>query len=313
MQGEMMRDALLSDLSLLSYQIRSTVDARLTPPKNCTSYATVGVQDDPWQMWRDEMQQADAVWIIAPETDGYLERMTTIALQYNKVIIGCGLRAVQTFGHKYGSYQLLKTSGLDTVPTYQFSDWLSVDDKTMTENRWLAKPNDGAGCEETVCFASANSLQQWIMQNNKQETHIIQPFIEGVPASIACVVHQGKATVLSCNQQLVTIEMNGLHYQGCIVNGLQEHWAEFGGLANQVASLLSDIEGYIGIDLIVGKNNQLTVVEVNPRLTTSYIVLHEATAYNPAELIMNTLTQAHFVWPNIERNIVKLNVMQCHD
>lgn len=313
MQGERMRDALLNDLSLLGYRIRSTVDTRLTAPPSCASCSVVNAQDDPWQTWRDEVQKADAVWLIAPETDGYLEKMTAVALQYKKFIIGCDLRTVTLFSNKYKSYQLLQAEGVNTVTTYQVSDWLAKDDRALGEQPWLAKPNDGAGCEETVCFANAVSLRQWITQHSKQETHIIQPFLEGTAASIACVMHQGKAMLLSCNQQLVTLKKNSLHYEGCVVNGLKEYWTEFSLLANKLASLLPGITGYVGIDLIVGKDNQLTVVEINPRLTTSYIALHEATAYNPAELIMNQLTKTHFAWPNLERNVVKLDMEQHHD
>lgn len=312
-QGELMRDALLSDLSLLGYRVRTTVDARLISPLHCESCRIVNAQDDPWQIWADEMQQADAVWVIAPETDGYLQRMTTLASTYHKTIIGSGLAAVKAFTSKHHTYQLLQQSAIKTVPTYLYERWAGRDWPKEQSTHWLAKPNDGAGCAETVCFADAEGLRHWIIQNNKQKTHIIQPFLEGVSASIACVVHQGKAQLLSCNEQLIVIDHNGLRYEGCIVNGMCEHWEAFENLANKIAPLLPDIAGYVGIDLIVSDaGKQLTVVEVNPRLTTSYIALGEAIKANPAALIMQSYTEENAIWPNIEKNVVSLKMRQSH-
>ena len=310
-QGELMRDALLLDLSLLDYQVHTAVDARLTSPTHCESCHVVNAQDNPWQVWAYEMQQADAVWIIAPETEGYLQRMTTIASKYHKTIIGSGLAAVKVFSSKHSTYQLLQQSTITTIPTYLFDSWSSSEWSKHQSKLWLAKPNDGAGCEETVCFADAKDLRCWIIQNNKQASHIIQPFIPGTSASITCVVHQGKARLLSCNEQLVAMDDNVLRHEGCIVNGMRKHWEGFEALANKVALLLPDIAGYIGIDLIVSAaGNQFTVVEVNPRLTTSYIALNEATGVNPASLIMQPYTEEETTWPSIGKNVVKLVMRQ---
>ncbi len=303
-----MRDALLKDLSSLDYQVQTTVDARLTPPIGCRVCREINTQDDVWQVWEEEIQRSEAVWLIAPETDGYLERMTGLAVKHNKKVIGCGLTAIKAFSSKLNTYQLLTQSNITTLPTYSLIDW-----PKSKGAQWLAKPDDGAGCEETVCFKKAEDLERWLLLNGRHKTHIIQPFIIGDAASISCVMHQGKAQVLSCNAQLIIVENNVLSYLGCIVNGMRQHWLAFEAVANKIARLLPGITGYIGIDLIVSDcGKQLTVVEVNPRLTTSYVALKEATGHNPAELIMHTCTKENYVWPTITQNEVRLTLSQYH-
>lgn len=306
-QGQLMRDALLQDLSFLPYQIVTTVDIRLVPPVDCDTYQLVSEKDDVWQVWDDAFQAVDAVWLIAPETDGYLERMTALALQHNKIIIGCGIAAVTVCRSKLSCYQLLKQAGITTVDTYLFTEWPKT-----THVQWIAKPEDGAGCEETVYFDTVEALERWMLQPSRLETHVIQPYIKGEAASVSCVMYKGKANVLSCNKQLINIDNNSLVYCGCVINGMRQHWEAFEMLANKIAQLLPDLTGYVGIDIIVNDTKHITVVEVNPRLTTSYVALQEATGHNPAELIMRTLTQENFTWPVIMQKEVRLEVSQHH-
>ena len=119
-------------------------------------------------------------------------------------------------------------------------------------------------------------------------------------------MNKGAAYLLSCNKQLIEKENNELSYKGCLVNGMQQYWTVFAALTNQVAQLLPDLTGYVGIDVIVGDagGGEVVIVEINPRLTTSYMALKEATGYNPAELLMKTLTQPDYEWPTIQRNEV---------
>ena len=304
-----MRDALLQDLSLLPYQIVTTVDVRLTPPVDYDTCHIVSAKMDVWQVWDDAFREADAVWLIAPETDGYLERMTALALKHEKIIIGCGSTSVSACSSKLACYQLIKQAGIATVDTFSFAEWPKT-----TNVQWLVKPDKGAGCEETVCFDAVDDLTHWMLQSNRLETHVIQPYIKGEAASISCVMHKGKANVLSCNKQLIDIESNVLIYKGCVVNGMRQYWEAFEMIANKIAQLLPDLAAYVGIDIIVSHADaeQVTVVEINPRLTTSYVALQEATGYNPAELILQSLTQENFSWPAIMKKEVLLEMSQHH-
>ena len=120
-------------------------------------------------------------------------------------------------------------------------------------------------------------------------------------------MRRGKAHLLSCNTQNIDINNQILSYTGGIINGMRDYWPQFEFLANKIAQLLPDLAGYVGIDVIVD-DDEIIVVEINPRLTTSYIALHESIGVNPAELIINTLIKPDFTWPSLQRNLVSLHV-----
>ena len=321
-----MRDALLQDLSELPYEIMTTFDVRLTPPTLCTACVAVNKNDDVWQIWQTKMQAADAVWVIAPETGGMLKKLTQMAeksklneLQpqglspqnipakagYSSVkgplVLGCGLASIEITSKKMATYLALEAAGIASIPTYTFENW------PKSHWIWLAKPNDGAGCSDTACFNNPDDLENWIEDNHKQMTHVIQAFQPGDAASISCVMQRGKAHLLSCNSQTIEINNQMLSYTGGVVNGMRDYWPQFEFIANKIAQALPSLAGYVGIDVIVD-DDEIIVVEINPRLTTSYIGLRESIVANPAELIINTLTQPDFVWPTLQRNLVSLEV-----
>ena len=300
-EGALMRDALLQDLSHLPYKIYTTVDARLKPPRNVEKCIVVQPDANIWQVWEAQIKLVDAVWIIAPETDGLLQYLTQLAVRYGKRILGCGLVSVKVTSEKLTTCLALQKAGISTIPTHTYDDW------KKTDITWLAKPNDGAGCGDTVCFDNSDELQDWFAQNGRRHTHVIQAYQEGTPASISCVMHQGKAEVLSCNTQLVSVENKALAFKGCVVNGMKAHWQQFQTIAQKVAQAMPDLAGYVGIDVIV-TSREICVVEINPRLTTSYAGLHKATGVNLAELIINTLTVPDYVWPKLKKNKATIHV-----
>ncbi|MEE9396862.1 MAG: ATP-grasp domain-containing protein, partial [Methylococcales bacterium] len=56
-------------------------------------------------------------------------------------------------------------------------------------------------------------------------------------------------------------------------------------LANGVAATFPGLWGYVGVDFLFA-DNQLLVLEVNPRLTTSYAGLSQTIGYNPARKVL---------------------------
>ena len=300
-EAAMMRDALLNDLAKLDYHITITLDSRLSPPENCDDCVLVDYTDDIWTIWEAQIQLADAVWIIAPETNGYLKKLTNLVAKHKVIALGCGTKAIEIFSSKLATFLICERSGIHTISTYTFDNMLVLNSKC------LAKPDDGAGCDDILCFENSTELSNWIMQNNKQQSHVIQPYIDGVCSSISCVMLSGTAFVLSCNKQLVTSINNQLGFNGLTLNAMQDYWVAFDVLAQQVAQLMPDLQGFVGIDVIV-QNQKVLLVEVNPRLTTAYVGLRQATGLNVAELVIKALTNTPFTWPTIERNVVDIYV-----
>ncbi len=302
-----MRDALLQDLSKLSYEISTTYDVRVAPPALCVTCVAINKNDDVWPIWQAQMQAADAVWLIAPETDGILKKLTKMAenIQSNGLqsllILGCRLASIEVASTKMDTYLALKAADIPSIPTYTMENW------PKNHQAWLAKPNDGVGCSDTAYFNNPDDLEDWIEANHKQLTHVLQPFQPGAAASISCVMQHGTAQLLSCNSQHIEINNHMLSYTGGVINGMRAYWAQFEYIANKIAQALPGLAGYVGIDVIVD-GDKVIVVEINPRLTTTYAGMRESIGANPAELIINTLTQPDFVWPALQKNLVSIDV-----
>jgi predicted ATP-grasp superfamily ATP-dependent carboligase len=57
-------------------------------------------------------------------------------------------------------------------------------------------------------------------------------------------------------------------------------------VAKRVVESYSGLRGYVGVDFVLTKDGPV-VIEVNPRLTTSYIGLREVVRFNPAQAMLD--------------------------
>lgn len=296
----MMRDAVLHDFSALeNMQILMTYDARLAKPSGVMDAIAITKQDDVWTTWASCMAQADAVLLIAPETGGYLSQLSAMAERLNKMVLGCHTQSVQIVSDKYQTYQQLKQHNIQTPSTYLYANW------PQSQGAWLAKPIDGAGCADTAVFENPHHLDAW-MQTRKQ-SHIIQPFIEGIPASFSMLCKAGKAYLLTCNRQKIRFNDAELEYQGSVVNELIEYRDAFQHVAEKIAEAFSGLVGYVGVDLIV-TGDDIYVLEINPRLTTSYVAMHQACGVNPARMLLDLFYNEAFELPAIAYRKVDISL-----
>jgi predicted ATP-grasp superfamily ATP-dependent carboligase len=93
--------------------------------------------------------------------------------------------------------------------------------------------------------------------------------------------------VLACNRQII-IEGEGgrLHFGGSEVNGLAHLREDLQDLADGIVQAIPGLGAYVGVDLILTDTGPV-VVEVNPRLTTSYVGLAQVLGLNPARLVLD--------------------------
>ena len=300
-EGALMRDALLRDLiALKEYEVITSHDARLKPAiSNSTAIAT---KDDCWLIWQQLIEKADLVWFVAPESDDILIKLSTICLQYNKPIIGCNnIHTIAIASSKYGTFKALKKANILTIATYTRDDYLTLCEDISTA--FIVKPDDGVACEGLAYYEFAAQLHQHLELHKSKL--VIQPYQAGIAASICMMCKEGRAWLLSCNTQLIVRENEKLMLKGVIINGMADYWRQFELLAQKIALAMPDLRGFIGVDVIVN-NADIFVVEINPRLTTSYVGLSEAMQINPAKLILDCLLEEHIEMPAIAKNRVEI-------
>lgn len=283
-----MRDAVLRDLAAMP-DVETVVayDARLAAPMQATVAIPVHAAEDVHAIWAACMRQADATWLIAPETQGVLSAMSALVLSLGKPLLGCTPETIALMADKYQTYHALTAARIPAVVTYRLSEWTAV-----TEGAWVTKPDDGVGCEGVRFHATTADLQRWLAQYGDEHA-LIQPYVAGIAASLSMLCRDGRVWLLSCNRQKVHIDTDGFHFTGSVVNELAQDWSLCEDLAMRLAAAFPGLRGYIGVDVIRTPQG-LQVVEVNPRLTTSYAGLHASIGCNPARLILDLLYNAPF-------------------
>lgn len=96
----------------------------------------------------------------------------------------------------------------------------------------------------------------------------------------------GRARLLACNRQKVEIAGGAFRFDGVSVNAIPDRDGRYAKLASRVAGAFPGLWGYCGVDFIETAGGPV-VVEVNPRLTTSYAGLRRAVGLNPAKLVLD--------------------------
>jgi formate-dependent phosphoribosylglycinamide formyltransferase (GAR transformylase) len=59
-------------------------------------------------------------------------------------------------------------------------------------------------------------------------------------------------------------------------------------VAKRVVKSISGLQGYVGVDFVLTKEAAV-IVEVNPRLTTSYVGLRRVVNFNPAQAVVSAV------------------------
>jgi hypothetical protein len=206
--------------------------------------------------------------VIAPERGGELRRITARLKKRKIRVLGAGESSIEVASNKWLTYLALKGE----VP------------QPRTWRKWpevacpiLIKPIDGVSCEG-IGFASGQSDVGSV---------IFQEFLEGEHASCCLLMDGNGGAVLSVNKQNLVIERNRFKYWGSelpLRHRLSQRCAEVALRAAEVLNL----RGYCGVDLILGKTPY--VIEVNPRLTTSFIALARVLGTNLGDLLMRALS-----------------------
>ncbi len=279
-EGELMLAALLGEIGALpGIEVTTTRDHRLSPLSGRARCVTIGASDDPFAVWGRCIEDADAVWPIAPETGGVLERLCRLVWEQGRRLIGSSPEAISVTASKHRCAEVLRRAGVPAIPTCPLHHGIPE-----SASGWVVKPDDGAGCTDTFRFDDAHALRAFAA-GASNHGYVVQPYIAGVPASLSVLCRDGRAVLLSCNQQRIGRQADRLTFEGVVVNTLRRERPALEPLAQAIAGILPGLAGYVGVDLILTPSGPI-VVEVNPRLTTAYVGLTEALDINVAAAIL---------------------------
>lgn len=289
-EGELMLQQVVKDLSDCRgvETIEVLRDPRL-PVLSIDKCTTTPVNLDFWQTFTRSCEHVDAVLPIAPETDDALLSLTRIVTQKQVTLLNSRPAAVRLTGSKLQTVRTLQSKGVSVVPTYP------VEQAPFEQHdSWVLKPDQGVGGEDCRLLAPD--------QSDLPEAHVLQPFVTGQTASISLLCANGRAVLAACNEQRLQIDQQGCHLQSLRVNGLSKYHEPLQSMADAVAAAIPDLWGWVGVDLILTGEGP-RVLEINPRLTSSYAGLHESLNDNPAQWLLDRVMGDQ--WPSVDWDAVK--------
>jgi predicted ATP-grasp superfamily ATP-dependent carboligase len=279
-EGTTMIEALVADLARIQDSrvtvLREPRVLRLVLPR-CE---IIDVQSAASQ--REEFERlaaiADATIIIAPEFDGILLKAARQAVVCGGKLSSPNPELIRVAADKHETCRQLAAAGVP-VPHGLV---LEPDQKLPADFPYPAilKPVDGAGSQDTQFIVGPHDEPRPYAWPRRLEA-----FVPGLAASIALLCGpSGNITLSPCKQR---ISSDGrLRYLGGelpLAPGLAERATSLG---QRALAALPAATGYVGVDLVLGRDptgSEDFVIEVNPRLTTSYVGLRAAAKTNLAE------------------------------
>lgn len=248
-EGRAMFEALLSD----GRQLRPHLDVVTIPQLR----ETVKEED----IFRDTAGCSDFALIVAPEFDGILEQRCRWVEESNGRLLGPESKAVHLTADKWLLYQHWLNRGVPTPMTWLPSGLPQISGPFIRKHRF------GAGSLDVQRFDGRCQLESH---------HIVQEFIPGQPASHVLLIG-ASGDVITLPPMAQRISADGtFSYLGGSLPISQHYCSRMEKLSLQAIQGIPGLKGYVGVDAILGEaedGSQDRVLEINPRITTSYLGL----------------------------------------
>ena len=280
-EGDLMLATLVGDLAELpGVTLIASRDPRLAPLPSCETLRP-RPGEDPFALYVRGLAASDAAWPTAPEGGGILERLCRETGAAGRLLLGCRPDAVHLAASKRATARALRERGIPAVPTFA-----SGEVPGPAAGPWVVKPDDGAGCEDTEIVPDQAAALARLAR--EPERLVAQPWMEGESLSLSLLCREGTASLLSCNRQRVAIRRGRVSLEAVLVNAVADEEGRYAALGERIAAAIPGLWGYVGVDLVLAPEGPV-VLEVNPRLTTSYCGLRTALGVNPAALVLDLL------------------------
>jgi predicted ATP-grasp superfamily ATP-dependent carboligase len=277
-EGDLMLGTLVEELAgIEGVDVFASRDPRLPPLAGCEVLRPLA-GETPDALFARGVAAAEAVWPTAPESGRTLERLAAAVSAAGRTLLGCTPEAVRLSASKLATARALGAGGVPIVPTYGTNDSIPP-----LPGPWVVKPDDGAGCDGIERLDGVADVEGRLRAAGSRL--VAQPWVEGEPRSLSLLCAGGRAHLLACNRQRLSWRSGGLHLDGLEVNARPPADPRVALLGVKVAHAIPGLWGYVGVDFLMGAEGPL-VIDVNPRLTTSYCGLPAALARNVAAMVL---------------------------
>lgn len=261
-------------------------DFRRIPGTEVLTMDESGEGDHEREVWRIA-ELSDYALVIAPEFGGALADLCRAVRQSAGLLVGPDVESLEVTADKLELYTLWSARHVPTPHTVPILQW------PLGQTPVVIKPQFGAGSVATRLIPIAGDVASGIRAaaNDHPGPLIAQDFVPGRPASVAFLLGPAQTVPLLPTFQLLSSD-GRFRYEGGelpIPPDLAERAVTLG---RQAIGCVPGLLGYVGVDLILGDaadGSQDYAIEINPRLTTSYVGLRELADFNLAEAMLRVV------------------------
>ena len=284
--------AMLEDLlSVAGVSVTLWCDSRVKLDLNLDSARLTQTQVDSFDeaAWLQTVNNCDAVWLIAPESEGVLERLASAVLRSGRLMLGCSPKAVRICASTIASIGALSAAGIDAASAVAPADcptWASA---------CVLRPDGGSGAGDTRVFADARGALEFHRRSDSARPMAVQHYVDGEHLSLSMICDRGRIVVLGVDYHCVQIDgarlarMPGASGAGVAPD--QRTGRMVNAMAEMVANAIPGLWGYVSVHFVLSPRGPV-VIEVTPRLSQPYLELREARHVNLAELTLDLLRRA---------------------
>ncbi len=308
-EGLGMLKSLASDLVACGHEVTVCIDPKIASESSVADLKANGIaiefisHERPWmESWIATGIKSDRAIVIAPEMGNALSNAVTHMKQLGIHVICSSLPFLLAASDKLdfaarmqrANIQHPQTNSVEEILSGGYSNY-AAEWPTLTLKR-----RDGAGCVGMQRFHNGRMFLAWLNESTPEardvkcdpSNWIVQPWKRGRSASMAIIASEDSIRVIGACQQFIESESTTAQNGGVpvVYNGGYGpiDWlplAEFTRFAELIlAALPPGAYGWIGIDFLVPEEasnaDDLVAIEVNPRLTTSYLGYRQF--YGPA-------------------------------
>lgn len=224
--------------------------------------------------------------VIAPEFGGLLKQRCRDLREMQLPLLNAAPGALQLCADKLELYRRLESQRIPTIPTEPIGP-------ALPWPKCVVKLRDGAGSTDMSLVTAPEQFARRLGEVPR-ERYVVQPFIPGRNLSIAGLFQRGRLIKLLPVAEQRLSDDGTFQYRGGIVPapgiaaGVLDAIAE---LIEATVAAVDGLHGYIGFDLLLtgAPQTRPVLVEINPRLTTSWIGYRDL--FGPA--LVRALCQLH--------------------
>jgi predicted ATP-grasp superfamily ATP-dependent carboligase len=273
-QGALMRRAIAEDFAAAGCEVLTTTDGRWAETFAARESIAISSGEELPSRLRELASEADFLLVIAPESEGRLVRVLDWLEPFAERLLSPDRKWAALFSDKQATCDWLQRVGV-RVPSGR--SWLSGHDvwPPSVALPAVCKPNDGCGGEglrlvrENWGDESDLGAGQWR----------IETLIEGEAVSVVALIGGIERLLLQPTRQLFSSDAFGIYTGGEIIEDERMVTAVWRAVEPALRAM-EGVSGVVGFDLVLGRETceeewVVTVVEVNPRLTSSYLGLRE--------------------------------------